>query len=57
MISALIGREHLRQHVLVEVDVADGLALQKEGFLSDFADLDGGHLLFVQIDGQLSGSP
>ena len=36
--AALVGREDLRQHVLIEIDVADRLPLDDEGSRSDDAD-------------------
>ena len=48
--AALIGREHLRRHVLVEIDAADRLLLDREIALFDRLDLDRSKLRIRQID-------
>src|SRR4029077_19392969 len=48
--AALIGREPLDRHVLVEADAADGVLLDREFALLDRLDLDRGKLGIRQVD-------
>jgi hypothetical protein len=48
---ALIGREHLQRHVLIEVDAADGLLLDRKLVLSDRLDLHRSQLRIRQVQG------
>jgi hypothetical protein len=48
--AALIRREHLDRHVLVEADAADGVFLDREFTLLDRLDFDRGKLGIRQVD-------
>ena len=50
---SLIGREDLHRHVLVEVDAADRLLLDREVAVFERLDLDGRELRIGQIDAVL----
>ena len=49
---ALIGRENLRLHVLVEVDAADRLLFDRKFALFDRLDFDGSKLRIRKIEGE-----
>ena len=51
--AALVRREHLDRHVLVEADAADGVFLDREFALLDRLDLDRGELRIRQVDAVL----
>ena len=46
----LVGREHLRRHVLVEIDAPDRFFLDRERTLRDRLDFDCGELRIRQIN-------